>query len=142
MLQTKNSNEKHVTLVFDTSALSALFSGNDRVARAMSNQAYSRLIIPLATDAEMRYGFAFGSKKADNTALYERFIHEFSVEVVSPNQDTAIIYSELAAWARVRGVAVSHNDVWIAASCVQAGGELLTLDKDFKHLPQVRLITC
>jgi predicted nucleic acid-binding protein len=129
-----------VTIVFDTSALSPLLSNDDAIVKVLAQQAYDRALIPLATDAEMRFGFAHGSKAAENLANYGLFQQHFSIEVVSPDQDTAIIYADLATWARQHGIALSHNDIWIAATCVQAGGNLLAVDQDFENLPQLRLI--
>lgn len=128
-----------MTLVFDTSVLSSLFSNDDRVVRSFSSQTYDRLLIPLATDAEMRFGFAHGSKQTDNLKGYELFKQQFDLVVTNPDQDIAIVYADLAAWARKHGVALSHNDFWIAATCIQVGGVLATFDKDFKQLPQIRI---
>jgi len=126
-------------LVLDTSVLSALLSNDDKVVRALSRQTYDQMVIPLATDAEMRFGFAYGQKPVKNLENYELFKQQFGVEVVSPDQDTAILYADLTGWARQHGVALSHNDIWIAATCVQVAGSLATLDGDFANLPQLRL---
>jgi len=127
-------------LVFDTSTLSPLLSDDDDIVKAFVRQNYDRVIIPLATDAEVRFGFANGSRTAENLANYELFKKEFSVEVVFPDQETSIIYGDLATWARRHGVALSHNDYWIASTCVQIGGSLFAVDQDFKNLPQLRLV--
>lgn len=129
-----------MTLVFDTTALSALLGNDDMIVRELAQQAYDRLVVPLATDAEMRFGFAYGNRQAENLANYELFKQQFHVEVVNPSQDVGHIYADLAAWARQHGIALSHNDIWIAATCVHVGGKLLTLDQDFARLPQVRLV--
>lgn len=128
-----------MTLVFDTSALSPLLRNDDATVRAATSQEYDRLIVPLAADAELRFGFAYGNRPAENLVHYNSFKQRFNIEVVSPDQDTAIIYADLARWARQHGVALSHNDFWIAATCVQTGGSLLAIDGDFGYLPQVRL---
>ncbi len=128
-----------MTLIFDTSALSPLLSNDDATVKAFSQFSYDQAIIPLATDAEMRFGFRNGSKEEDNLANYELFKRQFAIEVRPPNQDTAIIYAELATWARKNGVSLSNNDIWIAAASVQVGGELFAKDKDFELLTQVRL---
>jgi predicted nucleic acid-binding protein len=94
----------------------------------------------LATDAEVRFGFAHGNRAKDNLINYELFKKKFSVEVIFPDQDTAIIYGDLAAWARRHGVSLSQNDFWIASTCVQVGGNLFAVSEDFKNLPQLRLI--
>jgi predicted nucleic acid-binding protein len=129
-----------VTLVFDTSALSALLGNDDNIVKAFSRQSCDGVVIPLATDAEIRFGFAHGGRVAENLSNYELFKKEFSIEVMLPDQDTAIIYGDLAAWARQHGRSLSHNDFWVAATSVQIGGSLFALDQDFKYLPQLRVI--
>ncbi len=128
-----------MTLVFDTTVLSGILSNNDSLIREFSNQEYDRLIIPLATDAEIRYGFSYGMRQAENLKNYELFKKHFNIEIAYPDQDTSIIYSDLATWSRKHGVAISHNDLWIASTCIRFGGVLATLDKDFSKLPQIRI---
>lgn len=129
-----------MTLVFDTSALSDLLSDEDYIVKAFAEQLYDSLSIPLATDAELRFGFVNGSRKADNLKNYELFKQRFNVNITHPDQDTAIIYADLAAWSRQHGLALSNNDFWIAATTIQIGGILFTADGDFKGLPQLRAL--
>ena len=129
-----------MTIVFDTSALSPLLSNDDGIVKIFAEQDYSQAITPLAADAEVRFGFANGNKAAENLANYDLFKKQFGIEVVSPDQDTAMIYADLATWARQHGIALSHNDIWIAATCIQVGGKLFAVDQDFENLPQLRLV--
>ena len=100
---------------------------------------YDRLIVPLAVDAELRFGFLQGNKSRRSLTVYELFVQKLSVSIVPPDQATAIIYAELAGWARQHGVSLSNNDLWIAATVVQHDASLFTSDQDFARLPQVRL---
>lgn len=127
-------------LVFDTTALSKLLGRDEQVVRAVGRQLYDHYVIPLAVDAELRFGFTNGNKSAQNVESYELFKEHFDVEVFDPNQDTAFLYADLATWAKRNGVALSNNDIWIAATCSQVGGRLITLDDDFKRLPQISLV--
>lgn len=129
-----------MTLVFDTSTLSPFLENNSSVVRTFVECGATRVLIPLAVDAEIRFGFMNRSKPEVNLANYQRAKEHFGFEVFEPNQDTAIIYAELALWARQHGAAFSNNDLWIAATCVQEGAELLTHDADFRQLPQVRRV--
>lgn len=129
-----------MNLVFDTSVLSALFDDEDKIVKAVSKHAFDRALVPLATDAEMRFGFAYGNKLDKNLKDYRIFIQRLNFEIVAPDQDTAIIYGDLAAWSRKNGIALSNNDIWIAATCVQFGGSLVSLDQDFTQLPQIRRV--
>lgn len=128
-------------LILDTSALSSLLNDDDRLVTIATSPSYSSTIIPLATDAEARFGFQHGNKHAENLKNYETFKQHFGLSVVAPDQDTAITYTELASWCRQNGISLSNNDLWIAATCIQFGGKLLTLDQDFARLPQVSLAT-
>ena len=130
-----------MNLVFDTSALSALLGDDDKIIEAASESAYTSFSVPLATDAELRFGYAYGTKQAENLKIYDRFCNQFGAIIVAPDHDTAVIYADLATWCRKNGISLSNNDLWIAATTVQLGGKLLTLDKDFAHLPQVSLVS-
>lgn len=127
-------------LVFDTSALSLFFSNNDQIVRVLSQQTYDRALIPLATDAEIRFGFTYGNKTAENLKKYRLFKQQHNLEITPPDQDTSMVYADLASWSRKNGIALSNNDLWIAATCVQTGGSLVALDQDFAHLPQIRRV--
>lgn len=129
-----------MTLVFDTTALSRFLDEDKSLLRVVANKDFDRYVVPLATDAEIRFGFMNGSRQADNNARYSNIIQELSFELIYPNQDTSLVYAELATWARQHGVILSNNDIWIAATTRQIGGRLLTLDGDFKHLPQIALV--
>ncbi len=128
-------------LVFDTSGLSRALGGDETVLEPISRPEFETFVIPLAVEAELRYGFSLGSKSAHNLAVYEAFKHEFALEIAMPTTDTAIIYAELARWCRRHGVVLSHNDLWIAATTIEIGGSLLTFDKDFEALPQLRSVS-
>lgn len=117
-----------------------MFKNNNNVFRALSLVKYDRALVPLATDAGVRFGFANGNRTAVNLKEYQQFITHFNMEIIAPDQDTSIIYGDLAAWLQSHGKALSNNDIWIAATCVQFGGSLATLDKDFAQLPQIRLV--
>jgi predicted nucleic acid-binding protein len=117
-----------------------MFKNNDNVFKALSLVRYDRALVPLATDAEIRFGFENGNKTTENLKKYQQFIGDFNIEIIAPDQDTSIIYADLASWLRKHGKSLSNNDLWIAATCVQTGSRLATLDKDFSYLPQIRLI--
>ena len=127
-------------LVFDTSALSRFLDDDQGILQAVANKDFDRYVVPLATDAEARFGFMHGSRQAGNLTKYAHILQSLSFEVVFPDQDTSYRYAELAIWARQHGISLSNNDIWIAATCSQLGGRLITLDADFKHLSQIPLV--
>lgn len=127
------------SLVLDTSAFTALVRGNQAVSQIVDSSEFDRIIIPLATDAELRYGYCNGNQESINLERYAWLKRDISAELVMPDQETSKLYATLATWCAQHGVAASHNDLWIAATAIQTGGTLLSLDADFARMPQVRL---
>jgi len=48
---------------------------------------------------------------------------------------SAVVYASL----RSSGQPIPTNDLWIAASAMEHGTELVTLERDFSHVPQILL---
>lgn len=130
-----------MNLVFDISALSALLNDDNKIVEVASKSTHGSFSVPLAVDAELRFGYAYGAKQAENLKLYVDFCRQFNANIVPPDRETSVIYANLAAWSRMHGISLSNNDLWIAATTIQIGGQLLTLDKDLARLPQVQLVT-
>lgn len=126
-------------LVFDTSALSKIIDRNSKLIKITARPEFRAFLLPLATDAELRYGFKHGSREANNLDKYENIVRDYGLQLVCPDQETALHYADLAAYCRSNGISLSNNDLWIAAATVQTGGKLLTLDRDFARLPKLSL---
>lgn len=128
------------SLVLDTSAFSALAEDMADIVAIVDRTSYEVILLPLAADAELRYGYKNGTKEAQNLIRYQAVMQALDITLALPNQQTSELYAELATWTKRHGVATSNNDLWIAATAVQHGAQLLTLDKDFGRIPQVRLV--
>ena len=127
-------------LVFDTTTLSRFLDEDQTILQPVASGDFDRFAVPLAADTEVRFGFMNGTRQVENLKKYSHIIQRLLFEVVCPDQDTSLIYADFATWAKQHGIALSNNDIWIAATCSQLGGRLLTLDGDFKHLAQVPLV--
>jgi predicted nucleic acid-binding protein len=88
---------------------------------------------------ELYYGFACGDRQVKNLGELELFLEMPSVHVDVTSKAVAICYGELKQYLRTQGTPIPDNDVWIAAACIEQGASLLTSDKHFERLPQVRL---
>lgn len=130
-----------MTLLFDTSALSHLLGEDQAIVKQATNPVYDTLLIPLAADAELRFGYANGSKEEQNLVKYQDFRARFGLRLHLPDEVTSQTYASLAAWCRKHGISLSNDDLWISSTTIQTGGSLLALDKDFTRVPQVNLVT-
>ena len=57
--------------------------------------------------------------------------------LIDVNMNVARKYGLIYLSLERRGMRIPVNDVWIAASCMEVGGTLLTRGRHFSHLEQV-----
>ena len=88
---------------------------------------------------ELRYGFACGGREAENLAALRAFLAEPTVVTDPAGEETAGIYAALKKQLRQQGTPIPENDIWIGAAALEHGLELLTDDRHFEKLPQVRV---
>ena len=89
---------------------------------------------------ELCYGFACGNQEMVNVANLEGFLSDPVVVVSGVTDSTARHYAVLKKFLRFQGTPLPENDIWIAASCMEHGTLLLTRDRHFEKLPQLRVI--
>ena len=122
----------------ETNTFSLLLRG-DLVVRGQISTT-ELVAMPVVSVAELRAGFLYGQKVAKYGPILDEFLADSRTTVLHITDDTVPIYAELYTYSRQAGKQLSNNDLWIAALCVQYGYPLLTFDRDFDALPQVRRI--
>ena len=122
-------------LLLDTSACSAAFRGNDAAITAIRSA--GEVVLTPVVLGELLAGFAAGSRHERNEALLREFLREPSVSVIGIDDETASRYALIMNSLRVAGTPIPTNDVWIAASAMQHGLELLTADAHFAKVAQI-----
>jgi tRNA(fMet)-specific endonuclease VapC len=118
--------------LFDTTAYSHMLKGNKAVADILINA--ETIFLPNVVIAELKYGFRLGTRQEENEQLLSRFIANKKIRVVLPDNATTDYFTNIAVFARKRGVQLSTHDLWIAALTEQWDVTLVTFDKDFEHL--------
>ena len=98
-----------------------------------------RVWIPTVVIGELYRGFISGNRFSVNEAHLREVLNQPVVGIIDINYDVARIYGELLHFLRQGGQPIPTNDIWIAAACIERGASLLTSDKHFERLPQVRL---
>ncbi len=98
------------------------------------------IFLPSIVLGELTYGFMKGSRRQFNERKLQEIIDKLKIEIIDVNQNVsrkyAIIYLSLAR----KGAKIPINDVWIAASCMEVGGTLLTRDQHFQHVEQIETV--
>ena len=95
------------------------------------------IYLPSIVLGELTYGFMKGSRQQFNEKKLQEIIKKLKIEIINVDRNVsrkyAIIYLSLVK----KGAKIPINDVWIAASCMEVGGTLLTRDHHFQHVEQI-----
>ena len=121
-------------LILDSNALSAFIDGDAVVGELLRHQA--RACIPVIVLGEFRYGIA----KSRHRATYEQWLksHLGQFDVLAVTQETAISYAMLRIGLKERGTPIPANDAWIAALAMQHNLPVLSRDRHFDAVSQLR----
>ena len=93
--------------------------------------------LPLIVVAELRAGFAFGRRSAENERTLRRFLAKSGVSVLLPDEQTTHHYASVFKQLRAQGTPIPTNDLWIATLVLQHNLTLHARDRHFDHLPQI-----
>lgn len=124
-------------LAIDTNSYTGFCKGRAEIVSVI--QKAEKIFLPFVVLAELRAGFAAGSRPTKNEGTLNRFLNSPRVEVLFADEQTTHHYARLFFQLRQQGTPIPTNDLWIAALASQHHLFLLTDDAHFAHLPQIPL---
>jgi tRNA(fMet)-specific endonuclease VapC len=124
-----------VRLALDTNRYVDLCKGVESTVRLVSTA--EAVFLPFVVVAELRAGFAFGKRIAENERVLRRFLLKEGVAVLYADDQTTHHYASAYRQLRHQGTPIPTNDLWIAALVLQHNLRLHDRDRHFEHLPQV-----
>jgi len=124
-------------IAIDTNAYTAFKRGEPAIVSVLQHA--TDILICTTVLGELLAGFAVGSRQPLNRAELTKFIESPRVKLVPSGAATADFYALVYAALRQLGKPIPTNDLWIAASCLEHGAALLTLDAHFKHVGGLRV---
>jgi tRNA(fMet)-specific endonuclease VapC len=127
-------------LTLDTSAYSAFKRGHPEVVRRLRHT--EEILLPSIVLGELLGGFEAGGRSRRNRDELRLFLESPRVRVVSITESTAERHAAIYASLRSVGKPIPTNDLWIAASTMEHGTELVTLDRDFSQVAQILVTLC
>ena len=95
------------------------------------------IVLPFVVLGELRAGFAYGRRPAENERILRRFLLKDGVRVLFADDQTTHHYASLFRQLRKQGTPIPTNDMWLAALVLQHNLALHARDKHFDHLPQL-----
>ena len=118
-------------IFIDTSAYAHFRRGHAATVDLMA--AAETIFLSAVTLGELEAGFVLGSRPDENRSARRDFLAEPFVSVVAVDEAVAERYGRLFADLRRAGTPVPTNDIWIAASALHVGAQLVTFDSDFNR---------
>lgn len=94
----------------------------------------SEILVCPTVMGELLAGFKNGSREKQNRQELETFLDNPSVREVVVDSETGEYYAAIYRSLRVKGAPIPTNDMWIAASALQHGLALCTLDAHFENI--------
>ncbi len=119
-------------VLIDTNVYSAMMAGDGRVADVLAGS--EAVLLSSVVVGELFDGFLNGRRNAENRRIFQTFRERPRTVVVPITDLTAEWFARIKHALRRRGAPVPINDVWIAASCLEHGATLLTLDSHFDRI--------
>lgn len=124
-------------VILDTNAYTKLLLGEKAVLEELGKA--DRVFMPTVVLGELFAGFRGGIKEARNKKLLEQFLGKPQVEIIPISRETAEIFGEIKYSLLRAGTPLPINDVWIASCAIEAGAVILTYDKHFLKIPEIRI---
>jgi predicted nucleic acid-binding protein len=127
-------------IAIDTKAYTAFKRGDARIVAVLQHA--PSILVCVTVLGELLGGFAAGHREQSNRSELTQFISTARVKVVASTAATADLYALVYAALRRKGQPIPSNDLWIAASCLEHGAALLTLDAHFQAIDGLRAGQC
>lgn len=124
-------------LLIDTNIYAA-FKRNDPVILDILRQAET-ISVTTVVLGELLAGFKGGNKEALNRRELDLFLDSPRVKFLAVEETTAEFFALVFHNLKQAGKPIPVNDIWIAASAMQHGSTLLTLDNHFSNIAGLSL---
>jgi tRNA(fMet)-specific endonuclease VapC len=122
-------------LVLDTSAYSGFNRGDKRLKEFFRTD--NEISVPLIVLGELRAGFSLGTKSKENEVLLQKFLDSSNVSTITITDKTTKLFAAIFQRLKLAGTPINTNDIWIAALTLENDCLLVTLDSDFKRVPDL-----
>jgi len=122
-------------VLLDTNRLTDAFRGEAEIVETLERAV--EVWVPFVALAEIKAGFAGGSRGGENEGLLHAFLRLPGVGVLFADSETTDVYARLFLQLRKAGTPIPTNDLWIASLAVQHQLVLLSRDEHFRKVPPV-----
>ena len=119
-------------VLIDTNIYIEVMFGNPEIVRKL--QKVDMIGLSAISIGELLASFKIRKKQSEQVSQFEEFLDSPRVKLCSVTYSTADFYSEIYLRLRKAGTPIPTNDIWIAATALEHGFRIFTLDKHFQNI--------
>jgi len=119
-------------VLIDTNIYIEAMFGNPEIVQKL--QKVDMIGLSAISIGELLAGFKIREKQSEQVSQFEEFLDSPRVELCSVTYSTADFYSEIYLKLRKAGTPIPTNDIWIAATALEHGFRIFTIDKHFQNV--------
>lgn len=123
--------------LLDTNIISALLKGEKAIADKID--VAKDIYIPIIVLGELYYGAQYSIKIEANILSVNKLMLNY--EILNANEQTASVYGNIKAALRRKGRPIPENDIWIASIAQQNNLILVTRDKHFSEIENLKTVS-
>jgi tRNA(fMet)-specific endonuclease VapC len=120
--------------VLDTNAVVQILNGTLDLPRL----GFDEIMVPMTVVGELFFGVHKSARVAENRRRLLNFL--YLVSIVGSDLEVAEMYGKIKIQLRRMGKPVPENDMWIAALAMRYELPLITNDKHFLNISELRII--
>lgn len=125
------------SVFLDTTAYSRYCKRDIKVGQLLQHT--HKIYLSSVSLGELYSGFKQGDKELENVDILRSFIDDPKVEIVDVTAKTAVFYGRTKYALRKKGTPIPDNDIWIAASAISNRSVLITFDRHFLEIPELKV---
>lgn len=125
-------------ILMDTSGYAAFKKGDEQAVEIV--RLAEMIGISTVVLGELIAGFVSGSREAKNRQELSEFMASPRVNIYHVTEDTAEFFARIYKRLKKKGSPIPTNDLWIAATAMEHGLALFSLDRHFSAVEN--LVVC
>ncbi len=125
-------------LVIDTNVLIELFEHDYKLPDMFRR--YDCIHLPATVIGEYKAGITDTRQGRMSSRKLADYLKHETVDAVPITDATAEMYAKVFKALKAQGRPIPQNDMWIAASALEHGADILTYDEHFRAVPMLTVI--
>jgi tRNA(fMet)-specific endonuclease VapC len=121
------------TYLLDTNAIIAMMNGKPEIAPILKE---AIIYLPIIAIGELYFGAQNSGRVEENLQKVEETRNRY--KVLYCDDTTARLFGLTSAQLSTKGRPIQHNDIWIAAIALQYNLIVLTRDKGFDYIDNLK----